>query len=93
MAAQDFATLGPGDPAGLLRQVEKIVVEAHRRSHEAKGTPWTEPDAYRWLHYEDPDPVSRLLEGAKRLRRRGTRFDADAVDNACAQAREMGFSN
>jgi len=93
MAAQEFETLRPGDEAGLLRQVERIVVDAHRRSYEAAGTPWSEPIAYRWLRYEDPDPVSRLLEGARKLRRRGVRFDSDAVDKAGQMARIDGVSN
>ncbi len=51
------------------------------------------PDAYRWLRYEDPDPVARLAEGVSRLRKKGARFVAEAVDKACAKARKLGFLN
>jgi len=48
--------------------VEAIVVAAHRDWYEASGgTVWTEPKAYHWLHYEDPDPVARLADGVRRL--------------------------
>jgi hypothetical protein len=49
--------------------------------------------AYRWLRYEDPEPVSRLSEGAKRLLERGVEFDADAVEKACTEASQKGFLN
>jgi len=79
--------------SGLLRQGERIVVDAHRKSYEAAGKPWSEPIAYKWLHYEDPNPVARLLEGARKLRRRGVKFDSDAVDKALSAARQKGFLN
>lgn len=78
--------------SGLLRQVELVIVDAHRKSYEATGKPWSEPIAYRWLRYEDPDPVARLLEGSRKLRRRGVKFDSDAVDKALSTARQKGFS-
>ena len=81
-----------GEPS-LLRQVEGIVVEGHRRLYAAQGRPWSKPIAYRWLHYEDPLPVARLLNGVKRLRRRGASFDAEAVDKACAEVGDNGFLN
>ena len=90
MDTQDFATIAD---SGLLRRVEAVVVNAHRASYEAEGKAWSEPIAYRWLRYEDPKPVARLLEGARKLRRRGVKFDSDAVDKARAEARERGFSN
>lgn len=92
MEHQDFATLVRGEP-GLLRQVEAIVVEGHRRLHAASGKAWSRPLAYRWLRYEDPMPVARLSEGVRRLKEEGVAFDADAVEKACAVARQMGFSN
>ena len=79
--------------SGLLRRVELVIVDAHRKSYEAAGKPWSEPIAYHWLRYEDPNPVARLLEGARKLRRRGVKFDSDAVDKASLEARESGFSN
>jgi len=83
MEDQDFADL---QRSGLLRDVEKIVVDAHRRLYETRSKPWSPPTAYRWLRYEDPAPVARLVEGVRKLRRRGGAFDAEAVDKACAKA-------
>ena len=79
--------------SGLIRQVEEIVVDAHRRLHESAGRAWSRPAAYRWLRYEDPAPVARLAEGARKLRGRGGKFDAEAVDKACVTASRKGFSN
>ena len=92
MAVQDFASLTTGNPS-LLHQVERIVVDGHRRLYEARGQQWSEPIAYRWLHYEDPTPVARLADGVRRLLAEGAKVDADAVDNACMEARKRGFSN
>jgi len=83
MAAQDFAALLD---SGLLREVEEIVVAAHRGMYESQGKAWSRPDAYTWLRYEDPAPVTRLAEGVRRLRRGGAKFDPEAVDKACARA-------
>jgi hypothetical protein len=67
MTAQPFERLLEGDPP-LLGSVETIVVGAHRDWYEASGrTDWTEPKAYRWLHFEDPDPVARLADAVRRL--------------------------
>ena len=90
MNGQDFELLVD---SGLLRQVEQIVVEGHRRLCEKQGRQWSRPAAYRWLRYEDPAPVQRLAEGARRLRRRGAEFDADAVEKACVEAAKKGFLN
>jgi hypothetical protein len=88
MARQDFQLLVESD---LLSQVEQIVLDGHRTLHESKGLAWSPPMAYRWLRYEDPEPVARLAEGVKKLRRRGVEFDAGAVDKACAKAFRKGF--
>lgn len=90
MAGQDFAAL---QAARLLTEVEAIVVQAHRRLHARDGRPWTPADAYRWLRYEDPDPAARLLDGVRRLRRRGVRLDAEAVEKACSEASKLGYLN
>jgi hypothetical protein len=90
MARQDFETLLED---GLLRDVEKIVIEGHRGVHRAAGRSWSRPIAYRWLRYEDPEPVARLRDGVRKLRRRGADFDAGAVDKACAKAAKRGFLN
>jgi hypothetical protein len=90
MGRQDFDLL---ISSGLLEQVEKIVVEAHRKLYLAEGREWSEAIAYRWLRYEDPMPVERLAEGAGKLRRRGGQFDPEAVDKACTEASKRGFLN
>ena len=90
MGRQDFDLLVG---SGLLAQVEKIVVEGHRELYLAEGREWSRPIAYRWLRYEDPVPVKRLAEGTKRLRRRGGKFEPEAVDKACAEAVKRGFLN
>ncbi|HLQ16795.1 MAG TPA: hypothetical protein VK256_13185 [Candidatus Eisenbacteria bacterium] len=90
MAGQEFQTLVE---TGLLRQVETVVVEAHRDLYLSEAKEWSRPLAYRWLHYEDPMPVERLLEGTKRLRRRGAEFNRDAVEKACQEASKRGFLN
>jgi hypothetical protein len=90
MDRQDFDLLVT---SGLLAQVEKIVVEAHRKLYLEESREWSRPIAYRWLRYEDPMPVTRLAEGTKRLRRRGGKFDPEAVDKACAKASKKGYLN
>jgi hypothetical protein len=86
MAGQDFASLVE---AGLLRDVETLTVQAYLSAHPRASR----PDAYRWLRYEDPDPIARLADGVSRLRRDGAEFDAEAVDKACAEASKLGYSN
>jgi hypothetical protein len=67
MAGQPFDSLVSG-PDPLPHAVERVVVAAHRRWYEKQGRiDWTEPAAYRWLQYEDPDPVARLADGVRRL--------------------------
>ena len=90
MAAQDFSELVD---TGILRHVEQIVVEAHRLDAESRGERWSRPQAYRWLRYEDADPIARLVEGVEKLRKGGARFSAEAVDKACAEASKRGFLN
>jgi hypothetical protein len=92
MVRQDFGAMAAGEPS-LLRRVEGIVVEGHRRLYALQGRSWSRPVAYRWLRYEDPLPVARLLEGVKKLRRRGAGFDAEAVEKACTEAGKSGFLN
>jgi len=92
MATQDFVLLTAGEPS-LLRQVELIIVDSHRRLYAAEGKPWSEPIAYHWLRYEDPMPLARLAEGLQKLLRARTNLDVEAVDKACAEARKWGFPN
>ncbi len=86
MAGRDFDDLVG---SGLLKEVEEVVVDAYLSVHPGAAR----PDAYRWLRYEDPEPVARLADGVRRLRTKGVDFDARAVDKACAKAGERGLSN
>ena len=90
MAEQDFAIISAGEPS-LLRQVEEIVIESHRRLYSAEGRAWSKAIAYRWLRFEDPTPVARLQEGVKQLRLRAAEIDPDAVDKVCKDAGKSGF--
>jgi hypothetical protein len=91
MGRQDFAGISAGEPS-LLRQVEEMVIDGHRKLYESEGRPWSRPIAYRWLRFEDPMPVARLREGATKLRSRGVGIDPDAVEKACMEAAKHGFS-
>ena len=91
MAEQDFADVAAGAPS-LLVQVEAIVVDAHRMLYESEGRAWSRPIAYRWLRYENPMPVARLLEGVEKLEIEGAPFDGVAVEKACADGVAKGFS-
>ena len=86
LAGRDFDDLVE---SGLLRDVEEIVVGAYLSIHPGGSR----PEAYRWLRYEDPNPVAQLANGVHRLREMGATFDGDAVDKACARASETGLSN
>jgi hypothetical protein len=88
MAKQDFAELVE---SRLLTDVEDIIIEAHKKLYESEGMEWSRPIAYHWLRYENPDPVERLKDGVKRLRKRGAMFDADTVEKACVKASKKGF--
>ena len=90
MATQDFELLVE---SGLLALVEQIVVTCHRDLYVAQEKPWSRHIAYRWLRYEDPAPVARLAAGTSELLDRGANLDAEAVDKACAQASNQGFSS
>jgi hypothetical protein len=93
MAQQDFSKINAGEPS-LLRRVEEIVIDSHRSMYEAQGhpEPWSKPVAYRWLRFEDPQPVARLQEGLNELRRRAAGIDPDAVEKVTREAVKSGFS-
>jgi hypothetical protein len=91
MAGQDFATISAGEPS-LLRQVEELIVESHRRLYEREGRAWSKAIAYRWLRFEDPMPVARLQDGLKELMAKAAEIDPDAVDKVCKDAAKRGFS-
>ncbi len=90
MEREEFSEL---ERTRLLRAVEEIVVNSHRELYRSQGRTWSRPVAYHWLRYEDPAPVARLADGVRRLRKRGAKFDAEAVDKACARASKMGYLN
>ena len=91
MATQPFDRLLEGEPS-LLRRVEQLVVDAHRRwSESGGGGNWSEPMAYQWLHYEDPDPVDRLADGLRRLGAT-VALPAEATSVAIEAARELGYA-
>ena len=87
MAVQEFEAISQ-----LLPAVEAALLDAHRNLYEREGRHWSRPIAYRWLRYEDPEPVERLREGAEKLAGSGARFDPEAVEKACAEAEKWGFS-
>jgi hypothetical protein len=91
MSRQNFAQLSAGEPS-VLRQVEEIVIESHRRLYEREGRDWSKSTAYRWLRFEYPEPVARLRDGLKELRRRAADIDPEAVDKVCKDAVKGGFS-
>ncbi len=52
----------------VLVALETVVVEEHRVLFgEVLGEAWSPPAAYRWIRYEDPDPVGRLIAASERL--------------------------
>ncbi len=54
----------------VLRTLEHVVVENHRLLHEELlGQAWSPPEAYRWIRYENPDPVSQLEQATNSLDR------------------------
>jgi hypothetical protein len=54
--------------SGLLEGVERLVLAEHRALFaDVLGEPWSPPAAYRWIHYEDPDPVGQLRRATERL--------------------------
>ncbi len=91
MAAQPFDRLLEGDPS-LLRRVELLVVDAHRRWSESSGRhDWSEPKAYHWLRYEDPDPVARLADGLRRLGNE-VEIPPDTLSPALKTASDLGYT-
>ena len=90
MAEEDFGKLTAGEPS-ILRRVEEIVIDTHRRLYQSEGRPWSKPIAYRWLRFEDPMPVVRLQAGVRQLRHREVSPDPEAVEKACKEAAKAGF--
>jgi len=81
MRAQPFESVS----SALLEGVERLVVEEHRvLFREVLGQPWSRPLAYRWIRYEDPDPIGRLIAATERL-------DAEWARHPEAAARRAVF--
>lgn len=91
MGGQSFDSMVAGEPS-LLRLVENAIIDAHRRRYARDGRAWSEPVAYRWLRYEDPDPIARLADGLRRIVAEGGEVDAELTGRAVASARELGYS-
>lgn len=81
MRSQPFPALRE---SGLLESVEVLVVSLHR---SVFGEPWAPPQAYRWIRYEDPEPVVRLGEAVDRLR---AEADSRGVDLGGWEAARKG---
>jgi hypothetical protein len=61
MRGHDFERIrGP-----LLETLERLTVAEHRAVLGGPG--WTPPQAYRWIRYENPDPVAQLMLAGERL--------------------------
>ena len=66
MRRQDFERVR----GELLVELERLVVSEHASLHsELLAERWSPPDAYRWIRYEDPDPIARLIDASGRLAR------------------------
>ncbi len=48
--------------------MERLVVAEHRALFaDVLGEEWSQPRAYRWIRYEDPDPLGQLEAATRRL--------------------------
>ena len=87
MRAQPFESV----PSELLTGVERLVVEEHRvLFSEVLGLEWSPPVAYRWIRYEDPDPIGQLIRASERLAEEWRRHPAGARRRAEFEAWERG---
>jgi len=86
MAAQDFERVREG----LLPLVERLVVNDYGVVFDDPS----KPAAYRWIRYEDPDPIGRLHLATRRLDAasdgKSPAADAD-LEEALAVAKELGY--
>jgi hypothetical protein len=89
MAAQNFERMRET----LLPLVEQIVVERYAVVFNDRSR----PNAYRWIKYEDPDPIGRLHwaigrldEESQRLRQQSPSHGA-GLTAALKVARDLGY--
>jgi hypothetical protein len=85
MAAQDFERVRES----LLPLVEQMVVD----DYAAVFNDPSRPNAYRWIRYEDPDPIGRLHWAVRRLEQEGKppAMQHAALEDALRVARELGY--
>ena len=86
MAVQDFEKVRES----LLPLVERMVVD----DYAAVFNDPSRPNAYRWIRYEDPDPIGRLHWATRRLdEESGGRspVDDEPLEQALAVARTLGY--
>lgn len=96
MRGQDFEAVR----SELLPVLERLTVEEH---HAVLGGPdWAPPQAYRWIRYEDPDPIGQLLAAGERLdvlwrgrpleaRKAFAAREREALEDAHGVARRLGY--
>jgi hypothetical protein len=91
MAEQDFERIREA----LLPLVEQIVVERYATVFHDRSR----PNAYRWIKYEDPDPIGRLHwsirrldEVSRRVQRQSPNEEA-SLAAALEVARGLGYSS
>ena len=88
MAAQDFERVREH----LLPLVEQIVVE----DYAAVFNDPSRPNAYRWIRYEDPDPIGRLHWATRRLAAESKAIspnDEARLAEAQDVARQLGYGD
>ena len=86
MAVQDFEKVRES----LLPLVERMVVD----DYAAVFSDLSMPNAYRWIRYEDPDPIGRLHWATRRLHEESkgeNPADAEQLEQALAVARTLGY--
>jgi hypothetical protein len=92
----------------LLTELERLVVAEHAALFgQLLGERWSRPQAYRWIRYEDPDPIGRLIAASRRLAEEWSRAgelplssaaresfgvdEAARLDRALRLARRLGY--
>jgi hypothetical protein len=78
----------------LLPLLERIVVDRYA----AVFNDPSRPNAYRWIKYEDPDPIGRLHLAVRRLDQEPDAFRKAASQHASVMvaleaARDLGYTS